>query len=233
MLRHAVALVYVDDLHEPALSPEDRHHLGSVRRLRDGETVIACDGAGSYVACRARGGRSGFALEPDGAVSSTPAALPVLTVGFSLAKGDRTEWAVAKLAELGVDRIVPLVCERTVVRPEDGTGRRRADRLRRIAREAAMQARRLHVPTVDDVTTFAVATATSPAAALAEPGGGRLDLGHPVVLVGPEGGWSRSERSLGLAEVTLGPSVLRVETAALAAATLLGGLRAGLVRSPG
>jgi 16S rRNA (uracil1498-N3)-methyltransferase len=161
---------------------------------------------------------------------------PRITIGFSLAKGDRTEWAVAKLTELGADRIIPLLCERTVVRPDEAGGHRRAGRLRRIARESAMQSRRVWLPDIDEPTLFATAAGLDPPPALAEPGGGRLTLGHPTVLVGPEGGWSPAEQSFGLAEVTLGPAILRIETAAISSATLLTALRSGLVaggpRSP-
>jgi 16S rRNA (uracil1498-N3)-methyltransferase len=228
VLREATALIYVADLADPVPSPDDAHHLGAARRLRDGELVMACDGAGSYVACRSRVDGRDLRLEPDGAVRRMTAPSPRITIGFSLAKGDRTEWAVAKLTELGADRIIPLLCERTVVRPDDGGGRR-AGRLRRIARESAMQSRRAWLPEVDEPTPFATAARLDPSAALAEPGGGRLTLDHATVLVGPEGGWSPAERSLGLNEVTLGPAILRIETAAISSATLLIALRSGLV----
>jgi RsmE family RNA methyltransferase len=64
---------------------------------------------------------------------------------------------------------------------------------------------------------------------LATPGGSPPDLDHPTVLIGPEGGWSPEEESRGLAEVGLGPGILRAETAAVAAGLLLASLRAGIV----
>ena len=69
--------------------------------------------------------------------------------------------------------------------------------------------------------------------ALAQLGGGPLDLSRPTVLVGPEGGWDDSELACGLSSVGLGPTVLRAETAALAAGLLLAALRAGTVRPAG
>ncbi|MHB1987826.1 MAG: RsmE family RNA methyltransferase [Acidimicrobiales bacterium] len=160
--------------------------------------------------------------------------MPRLVVAFSLVKGDRTEWAVGKLTELGADEIVPLICERTVVRAAGGGDQHRSARLRRIARQAAMQARRVHLPQVGDPLTFRDAVEHWPPgrACLGEPGGGPLGLDAPIVLVGPEGGWSPGEYELaeehGLRRVGLGAHVLRVETAAVAAGAILGALRGGL-----
>jgi len=180
---------------------------------------------------------SSFRLEPEGPVRYEPAPQPAIEIAFSLVKGDRTEWAVAKLTELGADRILPLVCERTVVRPGgDEPSPRRGERLRRISREAAMQARRVHLPTVaDPVGLGELLQAVDPdRTGLAEPGGEPAGLARPVLLVGPEGGWSPGELRLagarGLATVGLGPHVMRTETAAIAAAALLTAVRSGSVR---
>jgi 16S rRNA (uracil1498-N3)-methyltransferase len=100
--------------------------------------------------------------------------------------------------------------------------------LQRVAREAAMQSRRSWLPTVDAVRPFA-AVASEPDAVLADAGGGPIDLERPVVLVGPEGGWSPEEASWGRPTVSLSPNVLRAETAAIAAGALLVAKRASLV----
>jgi 16S rRNA (uracil1498-N3)-methyltransferase len=156
---------------------------------------------------------------------------PALTVGFSLVKGDRPEWTVQKLTELGVDRIVPLTTDRTVVRWDAAKAARNGERLRRIAREAAMQCRRVWLPVVDDVQSFDAAV-DAPDVCVADPGGRPPTLERPSILVGPEGGWSDRERARvdASARVALGPHVLRAETAAVAAGTALALLRAGLVR---
>ena len=225
----AVAHVFVPDLSAPELATGDRHHLDRVLRLRVGEAVTASDGAGRWVACRWVGGA---ALEVDGEVVSEPAPAPLVTVAFSPVKGDRPEWAVQKLTELGVDRVVPLVAARSVVR---WTGDRAAavvERWRRVAREAAMQSRRAWLPAVEEAVEFWVAAAW-PGAALAVGGGDPPSLDRPVVLVGPEGGWSDGELGVGLPTVGLGPNVLRTETAAVAAGTLLVALRSGLLAPHG
>ncbi|MGD0082499.1 MAG: 16S rRNA (uracil(1498)-N(3))-methyltransferase [Acidimicrobiales bacterium] len=208
-------------------------------------------GGGTGGGSDARDGRSrhgrhrspAIVLEPDTEVTQVPRVGPEITVGASLAKGDRTEWAVTKLSELGVDRIMPLICERTAA------GAPRAGRLQRIAREASMQARRLWLPEIYDPVTFAealailqisAAAAGSPrpasfpgCIAIAEPGGAPPSLATPVVLVGPEGGWSPAELALGLPQVCLGPTILRIETAAVVAGTLLTALRSGTVATTG
>ena len=96
-------------------------------------------------------------------------------------------------------------------------------------REAAMQARRVWLPPIEGPVEARDAVAWD-GAALAEPEGQPPRLDRPVILVGPEGGWSDDERERSAATVALGPHVLRVETAAMAAAAMLVGLRSRLVR---
>ena len=208
------------------LAPDDRHHLERVLRLRAGEEITVSDGAGGRRRCR-----FGPALEPVGDVERVPRPQPEVTVAFAVVKGQRPEWAVQKLTEVGVDRIVPLLTARSVVRWPSGEAGSQLARLRRVAREAAMQSRRVWLPTVAGVTPFEVMAAEA-GAALAQPGAGPPALAHPVVLIGPEGGWDHAELARAPALVGLGPSVLRTETAALVAGTLLCALRAGVV-SPG
>jgi len=175
-----------------------------------------------------------FGLEAAGAIRHAARALPELEIGFSWAKAERTEWAVAKLVELGVDLLTPLVADRTVVRPDRDGARRREERLRKIVREAAMQSRRPRLARIGSTETLDdVIRRSSPSSvAIAEPGGGAMSLAAPVVLVGPEGGWSPRELALVGNKVSLGDGVLRVETAALAAGTLLTALRATAFRTP-
>jgi 16S rRNA (uracil1498-N3)-methyltransferase len=217
----------VDDLEAPSLSADDRHHLERVLRLRPGETITISDGQGGWRACRfADGG-----LIPESGVEREAPLSPPLTVGFAVPKGDRPEWIVQKLTEVGVDHIAPFVAELSVVRWDRERGGRRLDRLRSVARAAAMQSRRVWLPVVHDVAGFADVVAwLGPACALAEPGGsGRVNLAQPAVLVGPEGGFSPAELASGPPLVDLGPGVLRAETAAVASGVLLSALRAGVV----
>ena len=219
------AHVFVADLSAPVLDTGDHHHLERVLRLRAGEAVSASDGAGRWVPCRWVGGA---ALEVDGEVVVESEPSPAITVAFSPVKGDRPEWAVQKLTEVGVDRIVPLVAARSVVRWTGDRGAAVVARWRRVAREAAMQSRRAWLPTVGEAVAFGVAAAW-PGATMAVGGGAPPSLDRPVVLVGPEGGWADEELGAGLCTVGLGPNVLRTETAAVVAGTLLVALRSGLL----
>jgi 16S rRNA (uracil1498-N3)-methyltransferase len=219
----AVPFAFVDDVEHPALGPADRHHLERVRRLRPGDELVVGDGAGRH-----RRVRFGPDLEPIGAiVIARPPARPV-TVAFALTKGDRPELVVQKLTELGVDRIIPFVGARTVVRWDPAKSDRNLDRLRVVAREAAAQAHRPWLPEVGRIAAAAEVVAL-PGLALAELGGAPVSAGLAAVAVGPEGGWSDEERAGASATVDLGPTVLRAETAALAAGTLLTALRDGRI----
>jgi 16S rRNA (uracil1498-N3)-methyltransferase len=231
--------VFVDDLSHPKLADDDRRHLDRVLRLRPGEEVTAADGEGGWRRLRYRGSGQ---VEPDGEIEHRPAAQPAISVGFALTKGERPGWTVQKLTEAGVDHILPFVASRTVVRWDGEKGARQVTRLRAVARAAAMQSRRIRLPTVHDVTDFAAAAALAVdlgrargvsrgglAAALAQPGGGPPSLDRPAMLVGPEGGFTDKELACGLPTVSLGPTTLRAETAALAAGVLLCALRGNLV----
>jgi len=232
----SAAHVFVVDLEQPSLNDGDAHHLTHVLRLVGGQVVTASDGSGRWRSCRFERpprGAPNVTLEPDGPVIVEPRDDPPITVAFALIKGQRPEWVVHKLTELGVDAILPLISERSVVRWEPSRAERHLSRLRRVAKEAAMQSRRAWLPDVRQVTTFAQLALTDEAVTrgcLACPGGDPPSLERPLVLVGPEGGWSPSEMTCGLPSIELGRTVLRAETAALAAGVLLGSLRGGLVK---
>jgi 16S rRNA (uracil1498-N3)-methyltransferase len=219
----AAAHAFVADLDAPVLAPEDRHHLERVLRLRRGEALTVSDGAGGWRSCT-----FDTELRAEGDVMHEPVPVPLITIAFALLKGERPELVVQKLTELGVDRITPMVTARCVVRWDGERSGRHGDRLRRVAREAAMQSRRSWLPTVDSVRSFAT-VARRPDAALADAGGGPVGLDRPVVLVGPEGGWSPEEAACGRPTVGLAPNILRSETAAIAAGALLVAKRASLV----
>jgi 16S rRNA (uracil1498-N3)-methyltransferase len=245
----AAAQVFVDDPSHPVLSKEDEHHLGRVLRLTAGEEVVTSDGRGRWARTtwtsdgtltprRAGAGAGESAAEGpggDGRVQEEAAATPSLTVAFAPTKGERPEWVVQKLTELGIDRIVPLLSERSVVRWDGERGRSAVARLRRVAREAAAQCRRVWLPEVTDIVRFAELTglAQPGEVVLAQLSGDRPTAQQRVVAVGPEGGWSRDELDSGLPTVGFGLSVLRAETAAVTAGALMMSLRTGTVAAVG
>jgi len=227
----AAAHVFVDDLDAPVLGDDDAHHLSRVLRLRAGEVVTASDGAGRWRACAFA---DGPVLEVAGEVVVEPVASPAIAVGFALTKGERPEWTVQKLTELGVDRILPLAAARSVVRLEGDRAAAQHRRWEKVAREAAMQSRRVWLPVVEPIAPVAGVLGGA-SVAISEAGGEPPSLSYPTVLVGPEGGWSDEELAAADAwntpRVGLGALVLRAETAAIAVAALLCGLRSGTVRA--
>lgn len=179
----------------------------------------------------AGGGEAALAVA--GPVTRAAQPLPALTVGFAPVKAERPEWVVRRLTETGVDRLVLLTAARSVVRWDEARAARQLARLEQVARQASMQCRRVWLPEIwgsmMPVAELAASLVLSGTGSLAHPGGDPPTLARPVVLVGPEGGWDDQELACGLPLVGLGESVLRSETAALAAGVVLGALRAGLV----
>jgi len=156
-------------------------------------------------------------------------ALPQLTVYLSIFKFDRLEWAVEKLTELGVSRIVPVIAQRTEQHLAKAA-EKRVERWRKLAREAAQQSRRVTAPEI--------ANAVPLAKAIADEQGNRIVLSEaeertslkallsgskpPLALAfGPEGGWTEGELQLfndyTWQAASLGHTILRAETAAIAA----------------
>lgn len=230
----AVAHVLVDALGDELLvDGADGHHLARVRRIRPGEVVTAADGAGTWrvyvvyeVAERSLG------LRAEGPTRVAERGVPEVTVAFALTKGSKPEVVMRQLTEVGVDRILPVVAARSVARPVAARTDAFTVRMRRVAREAAMQSRRAWLPEVEAPAPLG-ALAGRPDLVVAELGAGPAEaLAHPgpagwTLLVGPEGGFVPEELAeLGpLGHLGLGRHVLRAETAAVAGALALVRLR--------
>ena len=208
-------MVFVDDLDEIELDEGDRHHLARALRLNPGDQLTVCDGAGGW-----RPARFGDVVEPDGEVVAEPFPAPRLTVGFCPVKGDRSDLVVQKLTELGIDVIVPVLAERSVVRWDEARAAKNRERHRRIAREAAMQSKNPWLPTIEPLTDLSRFLADRPDAILADPVGGPALGGSTAVAVGPEGGFSPAELQQ-RPSVALPGRILRTETAAIAAGVTL------------
>lgn len=211
-------LVLVDDLERPVLADDDHRHLERSLRLRAGAGITVADGVGSW-----RLARFGPDIKIEGPVEHEPAPGIERVVGFAPVKGDRSDLIVQKLTELGVDVIVPLTTERSVVRWDGSRAAKHRDRHLRIAREAVMQSRNPRLPRIDEATDLERFLAAWPDAVLADPDGTngpeRLAVGG-AVAIGPEGGFAPSEVA-GRETVRLPGRILRTETAAIAAAVLL------------
>jgi 16S rRNA (uracil1498-N3)-methyltransferase len=216
-LRRSSAHVFVDDIDSPAVSPDDMHHLSRVLRLRDGETVTVSNGRGAWRECTWSAG----ALLPVGDVFTEAEPSPRLAVAIVPVKGDRTDDAVERLVEAGIDEVIVLApTDHSVVRRDERRGTAGVERLARVARAAAMQSRRVWLPVVNGPAGLDEVLARD-GAALAEPGGdGSLD-GVTTLVIGPEGGFSPAETARARRTVGLGGTVLRAGTAAVAGAVLM------------
>jgi 16S rRNA (uracil1498-N3)-methyltransferase len=212
-LRRAAAHAIVDDVDSPLLDDDATHHVFRVLRVRDGASITVTDGAGSWRLCRAAGDN----VRPDGHVVFHARRTPVVTIGFAVPKMDRPEWIVQKLTEIGVDRIVVLHADRSVVRWSGERAGKQLSKLERTAREAVQQSRQVWLPEIVGPVDAAVFLAES---VVAEPGGRVITAADHTFAIGPEGGWSDAELEQATDRVGIGDSVLRVETAALAVGVL-------------
>lgn len=212
LLRSAAAHALVDDVAVPVLDDATTHHVFRVLRVRDGDVVTVTDGAGNWRVCRARS----QVIEPVADVAHQPMRTSPLTVAVAIPKQDRPEWIVQKLTEIGIDSIVLLHADRSVVRWSDDRAEKHLVKLRRIAVEAAMQSRRVRLPTIEGPLPAAAVLVDAVAA---EPGGRDLDANDHRVAIGPEGGWSSEELAIARDFASIGETILRVETAALVAAS--------------
>jgi 16S rRNA (uracil1498-N3)-methyltransferase len=211
--------------------PEARYVL-TVLRMRTGDGITLVDGSGAVCLAVIKGARAGSVslevTERLGAVREPPCGIVLLQ---GVLKGRKMDLVVQKATELGVKEIVPLMTERSQLRET-----RKLQRWRKIALEAARQSGRTVIPTVrspiDIKEFFRTGEGSRRGFIFWEEGGEPLGTGGMPApgedlfsAVGPEGGFSREEVRLaeenGLKAATLGPLLLRAETAAIAAVTLL------------
>lgn len=217
-LRTSAAHVFVDDITKPVLLNEDVAHLSKSLRLRDGETVSVSDGRGSWRLCAWRNSEH---LELLSDVATIQRLHPHISVAVSPVKGDRTDLAVEKMTEIGVDDIIVMApLRRSVVRWDERKFAQNIERLSRIARGAAMQSRRVYLPQVVGPVLLTEVLSRSHVA-VADPEG-TTDVGSvQTIVIGPEGGFDPSEIPTDTRCVSLGESILRAETAAIVATTLM------------
>ncbi len=217
--------------------------------MKTGDTLLLCDGQGTeYHVAIAEISKSEIKTD---IVSQTRRELAAcrITLGQGLPKSDKMDWIMQKATELGVSNILPLVTERTIVKVRDEE--KRIGRWQKICREAAMQSNRPDIPQVEQIRSFRdFISSLDPGPRPLTPGSpvppGTLLLfpweeasapikevlkrnagaAHIIVLIGPEGGFSSNEASMarekGFHAVSLGRNILRTETAAIAALSMIG-----------
>ncbi len=223
---------YVDSVRggQAELAGEAARHLARVLRAETGQRYEISDGRAAYLAEVASAGKDRVAFR---ILEELPSREPALAVTLlaALVKFDRFEWVIEKATELGVAEIVPVEAERS----EKGlleAARKRVDRWRRVAFESGQQARRLRPPVIADPRRLAENLDPAGTRYFLEEESGAVPLAHTAgtggefaLAVGPEGGWTEAERArfnaAGWQAVSLGPFILRAETAAIAAVSVL------------
>lgn len=218
---------YAPDILATLELPEsDSHHAVKVLRMREGDELQVIDGRGTAYLCRlADAHRKHAAVE---IVSSSPMPLPwsqQLAVAVAPTKHlDRMEWLVEKMTEVGVNTIIPLLCDRSERREI------KTERLEKIAVSAMKQSLKATLPTILPMTPLREVVKMMPDAqrmmAYCDPAIPRVDFAQTykagrdtLILIGPEGDFSPAEIDMtlaaGFSPVTLGDNRLRTETAAL------------------
>jgi 16S rRNA (uracil1498-N3)-methyltransferase len=230
------------------LSRDETHHLLRVVRMRPGDEAFVFDGRGREFKCSLSGVESDRArLRILDALAGEVESPLDLTLAQSLARGEKFDLIVQKATELGVRRIIPIVTEHGDVRLSDEKASKRLERWKRVSLEALKQSGRRSLVEIGEpvaLNSFLDATRAEtserdmtsrhPAVLVFSERGGAaandaldgvsIESGV-IILIGPEGGWSDGELALfgerGIRAVTLGPRVLRTETAAIVAIALI------------
>nr|WP_294849528.1 16S rRNA (uracil(1498)-N(3))-methyltransferase [uncultured Sphingomonas sp.] len=209
-----------------ALDGAQANYLGNVMRLKAGDAVLLFDGTnGEWLAHIADVGKKRMTLIV-AYQTRAQESVPDLTLAFAPVKRTQTDWLVEKATELGIARLQPIMTRRTVAE------RVKLERLQNIAVEAAEQCNRTSLPIIGQpmsLDTFLKARDQSNILYFADENGGEslaaaLRPGPATLLTGPEGGFTDEERALIRAQtnvvaISLGPRILRAETAALAGIT--------------
>ena len=207
--------IFCLDLSSGELAESEYRHFSKSQRVVDGTEVALFDGKGSFVFAN-------FA-EQCSIVSEieTYSQPKFSTVCFAPVKGVKPETIAKKLCELGISRIIPFFSERSVVRWSGEKANKITFKLEVSVREAAMQSKNLFIPEVSKPLTFENMLAEVDSLAMADPAGTLYRSSISSLCVGPEGGFSDSEKELVSDKVRLPGNVLRAETASVVAATLL------------
>ena len=205
------------------LDASQANYLGNVLRMREGSELLLFDRrSGEWLARVAKAERKRMMLTVERKTREAEA-VPDVWLAFAPVKRSQTDWLVEKATELGAARLVPVTTARTVVE------RVRLERLQAIAVEAAEQCGRTRLPEIDEPVTLKRLLEQAGQRTLyfadesgGEPAASAFKAGPATILTGPEGGFTADERAAiraapNAVAISLGPRILRAETAALAA----------------
>jgi len=217
------------DIGDYELKGSEAHHLTAVRRFGPGDRVVLFNGNGSeYPAEVISVGKKNAHLNITAIQSTSQELVFPLVVCSALPKGDRADFLIEKLTELGAVRFIPLIADRSIVRPKEAV----VEKYRRAVIEASKQCGRNTLMTVEPPSTWTdlLKRLDLPRLRyLLHADSTRIPIEKPMqgvmVAIGPEGGFTQEEietaKGTSWKILCLGPRILRVETAALAATALL------------
>jgi len=222
---------FVDEVRngQAHIEGDQARHLTNVLRVEVGQKYEISDNRSVYLAEITSARKNDVVFQTTEKLPPEPEGVRI-TLYAAIVKFDHFEWMIEKATELGVAEIVPVIAIRTE-RGLDKAAEKRIERWRRIGLEASQQSRRTHLPEISDAIPFAkIAPDADHRYVLDEEGGKPLLQALPdqrsasdsvAILIGPEGGWADVERSqfdaASWTPVTMGPLILRAETAAMAA----------------
>jgi len=221
---------FVDEVHsgQARIEGDEAQHLTKVLRVEAGQRYEISDNRYVYLAEVATARKQEVVFRTIEKLPPEEGSVRI-SLCAALIKFDHFEWMIEKATELGVTEIVPVIASRTE-RGLDKAAPKRSERWKRIALEASQQARRPHLPEIREVHTLAQALAIEAQYRFVldeEPDGEALTGAIPTrrdasdsvaLLVGPEGGWTDAERTqFSWTRVSMGPLILRAETASIAA----------------
>jgi len=226
---------------EVVISGEEAHHIIKVLRFRPGDEIRISDGKSIE--------SLGVILDVDSRDTKIKIRIleknkskeikPFITLLHGLPKGEKLDWVIQKSTEIGVSKVIPIITQRTVPNIPQSKVERRIKRWNKIAKEAAKQSMRIDIPKIVEPSTFD--------ASLREINNHQLSIipwelenevslkkilkdingsvNKVAVFIGPEGGFSPDEvkkaKELGAVSVSLGPRILRTETAAISVCSIL------------
>lgn len=204
------------------LDAAQANYLGNVMRLGEGAQILTFDGqSGEWLARITQAGKKRMAVTVESRTRE-PESIPDVWLAFAPVKRNQTDWLVEKATELGAAKLIPVMTQRTIAE------RVKLERLQSIAVEAAEQCGRTTLPSIEEpVPLQRLLNQVERSLYFADEGGGEpaasaFKPGPAMILTGPEGGFTDEERSAiraasNAVPVSLGPRILRAETAALAA----------------
>lgn len=222
------------------ITGEDVNHIKNVLRMKNGEQLVLCDGAGTDWLCELAGTRERNLVAHILEERTSETELPVRLVLFQgLPKKDKMELIIQKAVELGAAEIVPVVTKRTVVKADEGKSEKKLGRWQTISESAAKQSGRGVIPRIAPICTWKEALAQmknleyntvlyenargmQPTAEFIKAAAEKKSIG---IFVGPEGGFTEEEVEMvvkqGAEKLSLGKRILRTETAGLAMLSML------------